>query len=178
MKFILPFLFALLLSITVQAQTAMNAQMAQTYMANCVSNQDPRMSPETQGIFCQCTVNRMQKTISVEEMKIMAQQTQNSIAIQNKVLTQVYAPCMEFPVRDLIFNKCQTDTYQSKQGICMCMSGRMATFVSTESQRLLGSILQRTPNLADPIGAIMETPEFTQKEKRIVLECIQNPNSR
>lgn len=155
------------------AQTPISKNMADSYLQNCVSNQSPNMSVETQSIFCQCTVMQMQKSFYVEDMQALGAQDGRALAAQNKMLTHVYAPCMEFPVRDLIYNKCQSDMYQSKQGICSCLSNRMAQYVSTESQRLLTGILAQTPNLADPIAAITDTAEFKQKEKRIVLECIQ-----
>lgn len=161
---------------TAQAQTPVNAQTAQTYTQNCEATRDPRMLNDTQEIFCQCTAMQMQKSYTMEDMQNLSKQDATGRAAVNKMLLNVYAPCMEFPVRDLIYAKCKADAYQAQQGICECLSKRMAGYMTAESQKLLGGILQRNPNIIDPITEIMASPEFAQKEKRIVLDCIQNPN--
>lgn len=175
------YVFALLLLMipaSSHAATPVTGEMAAKYNQTCKVNRDMRMHEDTQNILCDCTAMKMQGAMSVEDMQAMGGNDQNARVAINKMLTTVYAPCMEFPVRDLIYGRCKQDAYQAGKGICECLSSQMARYTAQQSQRLLGDVLRNNPNVADPMDAILSSAEFKQMEKRIVLQCIQQPNGR
>lgn len=155
------------------AGTPIGAETAQSYYQNCASQPEQNMSKETQDLFCKCTSFQMQKNMTIEDIQTMAQQSQAGRNALNRMILDVYAPCMEFPVRDLIFNNCRSNEFQVNAGICACLSSKMAAFTAESAQAELKQILQTTPNITDPLGPIIESPKFKQMEKRLALECIQ-----
>ena len=112
-------------------------------------------------------------TMSVEELRASANQDQSGRDATNKIIINVYAPCMEFPVRDLVFQKCQKDAFQAGQKICSCLANNMASYVRQRAAADLPAILAQNPNAFDPMNAIVTSPSYEQKEKRIALGCIQ-----
>ncbi len=159
-------------SLPAHAATVLNAQQVQRYYDNCKRNAaaEQRLTPETQDIFCQCTARMTQQNMSMEDIKATTGNDQNARNAINKMMLTVYAPCMEFPVRDLIHAKCQADVAQT--GICTCLSSNMAKYTQAQSMKLLGDILRRNPNVFDPMGAILESQEFQAEQKRITLQCL------
>ncbi len=155
------------------AQTAITQQAATEYYNSCLTKTDERITSQTQDIFCRCTATYMMKNMSVEEVQSMAGQDQRARSSINKMLTTVYAPCMEFPVRDWVYQKCTNDVYQAGQKICSCMSNNMATYVRERAAADLPAILAANPSVTDPMEAIVSSPTYEQTEKRIVLGCVQ-----
>ena len=155
------------------AQTRITPQMAQAYAQNCTQQENPYITSSTKDIFCQCTASYMQKTMTVEDVQAMHGNDQPARNAINKMMIQVYSPCMEFPVRDLVYKKCQEDAYQAGQKICKCLSNNMASYVSKRAKADLPGILQSNPNVTDPMEAIVNSPSYEQTEKRIALGCIQ-----
>ncbi|MAQ70594.1 MAG: hypothetical protein CL565_00205 [Alphaproteobacteria bacterium] len=165
--------FIFLSTQSAEAQTRVSPQMAQSYAQNCSQQENPYISSETKDIFCQCTASYMQKTMSVEDLQAMGGNDQPARNAINKMMIQVYSPCMEFPVRDLVYKKCQEDAFQAGQKICKCLSNNMASYVSKRAKADLPGILQANPNVTDPMEAIVTSPSYEQTEKRIALGCIQ-----
>ncbi|MAM33657.1 MAG: hypothetical protein CMH28_01125 [Micavibrio sp.] len=176
MKKISVLLFAVFLIIaahSAQAQSRISPQVAQAYAQNCAQQENPYISAETKDIFCQCTASYMQKTMSMEDLQAMRGNDQPARNAINKMMIQVYSPCMEFPVRDLVYKKCQEDAFQAGQKICQCLSNNMAAYVSKRAKADLPAILQANPNITDPMEAIVTSQSYEQTEKRIALGCIQ-----
>lgn len=154
------------------AQTPFTPQMAQQYYQTCLQQKDERLTAETQDIFCKCTASQTTK-MSVEEFQAMARQDQSGRDATNKMILNVYAPCMEFPVRNLVFGKCQQNAYQAGAQICGCLANNMATYVRERAVKDLPQILAQNPNVYDPMEAIVSSPSYENMEKRIALGCIQ-----
>lgn len=155
------------------AQTPITDAQAQSYQQNCIAQPNPNITPQTQQIFCACTAEQLKKTLTVEDMAATRGNDQAARDAMNKTIVNVYAPCMEFPVRDMVFMKCQKDAYQAGQQICQCLSSNMAKYVSQRAKSDLPAILAANPNVTDPMQAIVESPDYQQMEKRIALGCIQ-----
>lgn len=173
MKYLTLIIAALLFANTSYAQTVISNQDANQYYQSCLTKTDPRITKPTQDIFCQCTASFMKKNMSVEDVQAMAKQDQTGRNALNKMLTQVYAPCMEFPVRDWVYQKCTQDAFQAGKQICSCMSDNMAKYVRERASQDLPTILANNPNLTDPMEAIVNSQSYEQAEKRIVLGCLQ-----
>ncbi|MCB9988965.1 MAG: hypothetical protein H6868_06480 [Rhodospirillales bacterium] len=172
-KYCLTFLFVLLTALPAQAQTPVSDKMADIYFSNCIAKRDERMTIDTQEIMCQCTALLYQKNMSVEELQVMAQNDQAGRNALNRMLVLVYAPCMEFPVRDLIYYRCMENKFQSQKGICGCLADKMAQYTAESAADKLSAVLRNSPNITDPMEPIVNSPEFAQMEKRLALSCIQ-----
>jgi hypothetical protein len=160
----------LCLSVSAQAQTVITQQQGQQYYQNCVKQPNQTMDGRTQHEFCTCTANFMMQNLTMEDLRAMNGQDQAARNALNKMVIGVYAPCMQFPIKDLIQKKCMTDV--KKQNVCQCLSNNMAAFTASEAQRLLGTVLAQNPNAFDPMSAIMDQPEFKARQQQISLQCL------
>ncbi len=155
-------------------QTPVTNQQVAQFVQSCSSNRDERMSAKTQNIFCECTSFGYKDHITQEDLQRLANGTEEEKrAMINKMVIYMYSPCMEFPVRDLVFNKCTKDAYQAGKKICACMADEMSQYMAKRAQAELKGILEKNPHIYDPIEAITSSKSYEAKEKRIVLECIQ-----
>lgn len=170
---LLLYLFMIVTAQLALAQTRISDEGKQAYFRNCLQQTDERISEQTHAIFCQCTAHFMQQNMSVEEIQTMSTQTQDARNILNKVVIQVYAPCMEFPVRDLIYNECRKEKDQVSNDICTCLADEMASYTAQTAQERLTTVLQTTPNITDPMDPIINSDAFHEKEKMVAMECIQ-----
>ncbi len=159
-------LIAVLLVTAPAFATPVTPQQGQQYYQNCVKKQDGTMTPQTQDIFCQCTAKYMVKNLTWEDVQMVAAQDRGAI---NKMMIGVYAPCLEFPVRERVSQEC------GKQGapanMCSCLSTNIGKYTASESQRLLGDVLAKYPNALDPIAAIKQSPEFDAQQENIARQC-------
>jgi len=155
------------------AQTALSSEQAISYQQSCVNNRDERMTFDTQKLFCECTAHHMMSSLTVEDLMMVQGDGQAARNAINKMMMNVYAPCMEFPVRDLIFGRCMENEYQVEKGICECLANKMADYSAEKAQKYLSEILRDNPNIEDPMGPIVNHASFRQHEKRLALSCIQ-----
>lgn len=155
------------------AQTPITDAQAQAMAQDCASKSSPYMTPQGQKLFCSCTAEQTKRNISVEDVQAIAGNDQAARNAMNKSIVTVYAPCMEFPVRDLVFTKCQKDVYQAGQNICQCLASNMGKYVSERARSDLPAILAANPNVTDPMEAIVNSPDYQQMEKRIAFGCIR-----
>ena len=154
------------------AQTQISPAKTAQYIQSCLKNSeaDTTTSPTTKNIFCQCTGQFMQRNLTMEDLKAMGGKGQPQRNAMNKMVTGVYAPCMEFPVRDLIQKQCMEDVKQPS--VCQCLSKNMAAYTAKSAQTTLTTVLEKTPNAFDPMGAIIESPEFQAQQKEITMQCL------
>ncbi len=155
------------------AQTPVTNAQAQKYYEICAKKRDERMSPKTQDRFCQCASIGYKTHITQEDLQDLGKQDQNARRVMNKILVKLYAPCMEYPVRDMVLQKCSKDAFQAGKQICGCMASKMASYISERAQSDIESILKKDPNIHDPLEAITSSPSYEQQEKNIVLQCIK-----
>lgn len=163
-------------SFSFAAGTEITGEMAEKYFANCVANAEKEgtMSKDSQNKYCACTAMNMQKAMTQEDLSALSGRGDAARAALNKVLVSVNGPCMEYPTHDLIHNKCMADVKNAE--VCSCLSNKMGHFMKAISARMLPTLLEKNPNIFDPMTPIMETPEFVETQQKIALSCATNPN--
>jgi hypothetical protein len=117
----------------------------------------------------------MQQSMSQEDLTALSSKDKAVARLAlNKVLLNVNGPCMQYPVHDLLQNKCMTDL--KNPAICGCLSKKMGKYTAQQSQRMMPQILAQNPEIFDPLTPIMESQEFQQTQHSIALSCATNPN--
>lgn len=155
------------------AATAISDEFANSFYGNCLNKPDPNISTETQDIFCQCAAMHMQKFLTIEDMQQMSSPDPHRARMAaNKILLDVYAPCMEFPVRDLLFNTCRKRG--APAAACECLAREMGKYTSQSAQQTLYDIIQKQPYITDPLGPIVNSPNFKAKEQAVAQECAKS----
>lgn len=173
--FLLPVICWLVIAIASQsyAATPISDQFTKSFYGNCLNKSDPNITSETLDIFCQCNAMHMQKYLTMEDMQEMSNpDPQRARIAANKILLDVYAPCMEFPVRDLLFNTCRKRG--APAAACECLSREMGKYTAKTAQQTLYDILQKQPYITDPMGPIVNSPAFKKREQSVAQECAKS----
>ncbi len=153
------------------AGTPINNDMAVKYYDQCLANaaKDGTMFKANAKNFCECTAQNMKNNLSQEELQALQGQGQAARNVINKILVYVNGPCMKFPVNDLVLRKCMKNIGNEKT--CTCLSGGVSTYLAKEAPRMLADVLDRDPNITDPLGAIMNAPAYKIQESKIAMQC-------
>lgn len=176
MRFILTLLLLFSVSAPAHAQTAIGKNTANAYYLNCLKQDAPTLSEESKNMLCSCTAANMMRHMSVEDVQTMSSSTPQAREAVNKMLIYVYAPCMEFPAKDYYYKTCLSSPDTAKissqqKPLCDCMSSEIAEFLSKNASGVFLDILDRQPDVVDPMTALTEDPEFKKFAESKLLGC-------
>lgn len=159
--------------------TKISDQESANYYKACNANRSTTMAAETQDEMCACTAAQMQRAMSVEDVSIMRENTTRGRAMLNKMLLQVYGPCMGSPMADLISAECDknpqialADQTMDRREICGCMAERVSQWFQEEGVAIMTEVLKETPNITDPTGPVYESKVYKEAEHEIMMSCI------
>ena len=155
------------------AQTPVSKEQANTYFASCVKNasQEKRFSQNAQQMFCACTAARLTQFFSVEDMQVMTSQTDPNARIAlNKMIVDVYAPCMETPSRELYYAAC-TQTSGKTQQVCNCTADKISSHLRDNGSQIFADILSRNPVVEDPWSLLEADQSFNNFKETAAKSC-------
>lgn len=167
----------ILLPISAIAATPISQETAEAYYQNCLTKDAPMMSKDSQDLMCSCTAEHMMKNMTVEDVQATASQdTAIARPAANKLIIDVYAPCIEFPAKDYYYNTCIDNPETSKisnrpRQLCECMSEEVSGFLAQNAQGVFADILDRNPLILDPMDALANDPDFQQYAQDKLLAC-------
>lgn len=185
MRFIALLSLFLLVPLAAQAGTGtftpVSKETANAYYQNCVSQRSAQsFSTQAQGMMCACTAARLTQFFTMEDMATM---TNNKAAPEaqrgafNKMMVNIYAPCMEEPTREYHYNACisnpQTAQYGDPATICRCMSDQVATHMRVYGPRVFQDLIARNPNITDPMSELTNDPSFQTFAQSKLLGCLR-----
>jgi len=182
MKFFILFTFLLILPLTSHAQTPVTNQQANTYFTQCVTNSaatEKRFSPESQKLFCACTAARLTQYFSMEDMQTMTDpKNPNQRAALNKMIVNIYAPCMDEPTRDYHYSQCVANPQVARLGqnpetLCRCAADQVADYMKVHAAEQFQIILDHNPNIEDPMQALYDDPKFQSMTQSKLLGCLK-----
>jgi hypothetical protein len=151
---------------------------ANTYFESCAA-QPPQgfSSADSQRIFCACTAARMTQFYSMEDMQA-AFSPDPAVArpAYNRMITEVYAPCMDTPAYEYYHKQCITNPDTAKYGnpqiVCKCLAEKVAAHLKYSGPQVFTELLQRNPNLQDPMAALTADPSFNKFAQDRLLSCV------
>ncbi len=165
------------------AQTPVSKEQANNYYSTCKAKNDPRMTPKSQDAMCACTSFMMTEHMSVEDVQTMGGDTQEARDALNKMLINVYAPCMSYPIEDMINAECLNDNKMNKLGVntpkaelCACMAKKTGDWFIEEGRSLMHDIVVKNPNIYDPIGPVMNSKIFKSQSYNNMIACLNKGN--
>lgn len=163
----------------IAAATPVNKETSRNYFNNCLQERDPRMSKASQEEFCACTAATMEQSFTMEELQTMHEQEQESRDMVDKLLLEVYVPCMSYPVRDMIEMQCLDDpkvTALELKGdrgtLCDCMGVSTGTWFSAEGGALMAALIADNPEMSDPLVPVMDSRAFQNKAYEFLMKCV------
>lgn len=168
-----------LLPLSANAQTPISQEESTKYYLECKSRQAYQsFSKESQDAFCACTAAHMSQFLSKEDVSaMMSSNATIARPAYNKMIIGVYAPCMEMPAYDHYNTTCQQNPDTMKYGdptiICPCMAGKIGAYMKTNGSQMLKTILERNPDITDPMAALLGDQEFNNFANAQLLSCLQ-----
>lgn len=156
---------------------------AKRYNENCLDKKNDIIKGDDLRMLCACTASKLQEKMTVTEVETMATDTPEGQVQRNRMVTDVYAPCMEYPSRALLMSQCKS--YQDKlkktaggqaingEAICGCLAQNMAAYVAVNAQPILAQKLAANPTDMDPLGAFLNSPEYQAQVNATFTGCIQ-----
>jgi hypothetical protein len=162
------------------AQTPVSKQTANNFFENCAKLRDERMSVDSQNAFCSCSSVKMMENMNMEELHIMYEQSERGRLVLNKMLIDVYAPCMSIPVQDLVSGNCLSDPKlqalnlkdPSLYELCGCMSMLAGEWYQTRGRELMRELIEQDPFINDPINPIIDSKEFQNSSYEFMTRCM------
>ena len=158
------------------ATTSIDRETANKYFEACVANEDPRFTKDTQELFCACTSVHLMERYTMEDMRDSSRPDQIGRDATNKMITNVYAPCIKYPAKEYHYNQCLNSGKIRLLGdpktICSCSAEQVAAVLERDGQQMLIDIIEKTPNIIDPMRAVYDDREFQKMIEQKALSCI------
>lgn len=180
-----------LLSLTAQAATPSSPSVKSTpipqstanaYYANCMSRKVDRMSDDDQQNLCSCSAAKMMSTMSLEELTVMSPEKGPGRAAYDKMMTQVYGPCLHTPVQDQLYNECMSDpkikdfAIKDQAGLCHCTSQKSGDDFANGASQLIAVILKNDPKVTDMYSAVLNNNTFRGQAYQNLFSCLHKGN--
>ncbi|HEY8191952.1 MAG TPA: hypothetical protein VIG74_05970 [Alphaproteobacteria bacterium] len=178
MKYFIIALTVLFIALPARAATTpITDEFVASYYKNCMDQRDQRMAAEAQDSLCTCTGQKMKESMTIDDIRLMGQQDQAARNMLNKMMLDVYVPCMGAPVKDMINTQCMSENKIDamnikKDALCGCMSDKTSAWFTTNGRDLMVKALAENPNIIDPMTPVMESPEFRQVSYENMLSCL------
>lgn len=178
MKYIVLFLTAFVFLPLSASATSIDRETANAYFLNCKANPDPRFSEETQEQFCGCTATSMMEGFTIEDMKkVGTPEDPGARTAVNKMMINVYAPCIQFPAQEYHYQSCisnpKTKILGNPETVCQCAADKVAAYLQGNSKNLLRSILRKDPTIMDPMQAIYDDAGFQNYAQKQLMGCLR-----
>lgn len=180
MKYLFLVLIVFLAPLTAKAQTPVSKETANSYFANCVKTASPTqgMSANGQQMLCACTAARLTQFFTMEDWQNMTSPSPEiARPAYNKMLIDVYAPCMSEPTREYHYTSCMQNPSVTKlgnaQNVCNCAADALAQHMQYHGSSMFEKILAREPNIADPNAALFNDPDFQQVATQKTMGCLK-----
>ena len=176
MRIICLTLLGCFLSTFALAATPISKDQANAYYEACKKSPDPRFSAEVQDLFCACTASHYMTALTVEDVKTMGQQNQSGRNAMNKMILDVYAPCIQYPTRAYHYDACITDPKAKILGdptkLCSCAADSVASHLEKNARIMFQDILRKNPNIGDPMQTLYDDAGFQSYAKSQLMSCV------
>lgn len=175
--FLTTMFFCLNLS-TVQATEITDDMAANFYTACLTKDAGQELSKKGQEELCACTANNMQQNMTTEDIQAMGGEDEVAAReVVNLMILKVYAPCMEQPAREYYYNTCFSNPQMKSMSrnpkkTCGCVSDKIAEFLGNSGEKIFTEILERDPNIIDPMDALDSDPAFQSFVSEQISDCV------
>lgn len=159
--------------------TEISNDTANQYYQNCIAGATPpELNKQTQDTLCACTAAHMKTGFTMEDMQAMSKKDETARLALNKMIVNVYAPCIQYPAYDYYYNVCVSNPQtaslsKNPQALCGCLAQKVSSYLAQNSQQVFAGILARNPNIIDPMAALTSDPQFDQFAQGQLVSCVQ-----
>ncbi len=150
---------------------------ANDYYANCKKQKHPVLKGEALEMLCGCTSAKIPDVMTVTQMEATQYDTPEGLKQRNRVLSDVYTPCIHYPAQALIFDQCVNNPQVSSsmkkyKHVCKCLADNMAGFMKENAPATIDQALKDNPENLDPLRALLESPTFNEASQVHMKACV------
>ncbi len=137
------------------------------------------LSDETNELFCACKAAGLQEKMTPADLATMDEKSKAGRKKYDFMLTDIVAPCMEYPTQELMKLKCETDPYinrlysypDGQATVCGCVGDRMAKYAADSGMFVMIQVLKEKPEIIDPVPAFLEQANLRLEYTRALIGC-------
>ena len=151
--------------------------LANDFYKNCTAQKHPILSGEDLNLFCGCTSAHLAKNMTPAQMRASQTDTPEGQQQRARMTLYVYTPCIEHPTRALVTNQCESNpqvqnSVKNYKHTCGCLGDEMANFMKNNAHNAIKIALQNNINDLDPLGTLMQSPQFNAQSQEALKKCI------
>ena len=162
---------------TPQTQAPYQRNFANRFYDNCLKRANAVLQGENLQLMCACTSAQITKGMTNADLASLEDSGPAGLAARNKMMLNIYAPCMEFPAKALMDYRCiNTPELKGKvrnvSALCSCVSEYIAKYMAQNAPSVMANAIRTNPGTLDPMAALVDSPEFEQQSQSYLLSCL------
>jgi hypothetical protein len=137
------------------------------------------MSDSAQDSLCSCSAAKFMEIMNLEEVVAMKKEPGPGRVEYNKMLREVYGPCMQAPVEERLFEECSNDRQvkefllRDPAKLCRCTSMRSGNYLADKAPEIMTRLLKQNPAMVDPLEYILDDQIFRQAAYGTLYDCLR-----
>lgn len=154
-------------------------QAASAYYENCMKQSNPMLDAQNQVNLCACTAEKFARTMTPEDVKEMSQPTEAGAAQRNRMILNVYAPCIRYPAHALVNYSCLNDTRykmvfgDKAQSVCGCLAENMSAYMEKVAPDAIRQAIASGADMTDPLRTLLESDGYAAQEQKVSKACMK-----
>lgn len=175
--FTLTILLMLYASADAQA-TPVSRDEANQYYQNCVKQDSAATGPENMRMLCSCAAAKIVEVMTQEELQSLSPEAAQNRPVRDKMLLDVYAPCLDEIAPELFAHQCASDESLHELGdqidvtaACGCVGERAGKWFKGKARTIISELLKTNPLLVDPVAPLMTERQVRREVTGHLVGC-------
>lgn len=153
-------------------------EFANIMYKSCVESEHPVLKKKELEMFCGCTASNMTKVFNTRQMKAMSEDTEEGQYQRNRMLLNVYAPCIEYPTRAMLLDNClKQERLRNPTKTCGCIADGMGEYMRENAPKAIEQAIKRDKTDIDPLRFMLNSPAYRQYERSLAMSCTSKHES-
>ncbi len=156
-------------------------EYAEKYYDECLEKIPRRFTPKAHKEYCTCTAAAMQALMTTSDVYYLKHEAQSAKGKKAliKMTEQVYIPCMEYPVQDIVYLECLTNRTKDRRvknipDFCTCVGTKAKDYMFNEgAMEALNIYVYYDGDFDNPVDALLHSPGFINKRIAAGRECLK-----
>ncbi len=130
--------------------------------------------------LCQCVRTQLETGAITESDLGAASAGDNRFTpdLKEKILANVYAPCLHTPVHDLFYQGCKSDPQISgavmePEKFCSCVADQVSSFIAENGSQLIETQAGDQGAIGNPLGTLIKSQKFQDISQTALLTCVR-----
>lgn len=135
------------------------------------------MNTDDHFAMCACLSSELKAVMSEKEFAAATEKTPYGYDSWRKMLTYVYGPCLQFPVRAITYDRCKNNhEYKPLTSditkTCTCLAERMANYAYLKAPEIIALRVEHNPYYKDPLEPFMSSAYFLEEHMKGAQSCL------